>query len=105
MKTEGYVVLMLMFRKVGRRWTAYCEELGTATFGRSLPEAERRLKEAILLHLNTLEEVGERGRFFREHNIQFHETKPQKDVMISLPLKESTFVEPYVQSIPALAVA
>jgi predicted RNase H-like HicB family nuclease len=68
-KTQGYVVLTLKFQKKGRRWTALCEELGTATFGRSLPEADQRLKEAILLHLNTLEDVGERERFFNDNNI------------------------------------
>jgi len=69
MKAQGYVVLTLKFQKQGRRWTALCEELGTATFGRSLPEADQRLKEAVLLHLNTLEEVGERERFFKENKI------------------------------------
>ena len=58
---EGYVVLTYKFNREGKRYTAYCEELGTATFGRSLKEAEARLEEAVGLHLNTLEELGERG--------------------------------------------
>jgi len=102
---EGYVVLMLKFHKIGRRWTAYCEELGTATFGRSLPEADKRVKEAVLLHLNTLEEVGERERFFREYNIKFHQTRPKEDITIRLSLKKEMFVEPHIQAIPALSVA
>ena len=105
MTTAGYVVLTLKFQKVGRRWAAYCEELGTATFGRSLSEADRKLKEAILLHLNTLEEVGERDRFFEEHNIEIHHTKPKKDVTISLPLKPSIFIEPHIQPIRELSIA
>jgi len=68
-KAQGYVILTLKFQKQGRRWTALCEELGTATFGRSLPEADQRLKDAILLHLNTLEDVDERERFFKENKI------------------------------------
>jgi predicted RNase H-like HicB family nuclease len=96
----GYVVVMFKFRKVGRRWTAYCEELGTATFGRSLPEAEKRIKEAVLLHLNTLEEVGERNRFFKEHNIEFHHTKPKKDITVCLPLRAEEFVQPHIQPVP-----
>ncbi len=95
----GYVVLTLKFHKVDRRWTAYCEELGTATFGRSLSEAEKRLKEMVLLHLNTLEEVGECDRFFKEHGIQLHHTKPKKDIKVSLPLETSVFVKPYIQPI------
>ena len=104
MSIAGYVVLMLKFQRVGRRWTAYCEELGTATFGRSLPEAEKKLKEAVLLHLNTLEEVGERNRFFQEHNIELHHTKPKKDMTVFLPLTTSIFVEPHVEPIHELSV-
>jgi len=77
LNAEGYVVLTLKFSKEGRRWTGYCEELGTATFGRSLPEADRRLKEVVLLHLNTLEDVGERERFLKEHGIKFLKTNPR----------------------------
>ena len=105
MASSSYVVLTLKFQKVGRRWTAYCEELGTAMFGRSLPEADKRIKEAVLLHLKTLDEVGERERFFRENNIVVHETKPTRDVNICLPLKTSVFVEPHVLQIPELSPA
>ena len=105
MKARGYVVLTLKFQKKGRRWTAYCEELGTATFGRSLPEADKRLKEAVLLHLNTLEEVSERERFFKENNIQFHLNKPKDNITLCLPLNREEFVEPFVQAIPALSAA
>ena len=103
MGVAGYVVLTLKFQKVGRRWTAYCEELGTATFGRSLPEADKRIKEALLLHLNTLEEVGERNRFFQEHNIELHHTKPKKDITVRLPLRTEVFVQPHIQAVPALS--
>jgi predicted RNase H-like HicB family nuclease len=102
-KAQGYVVLTLKFQKQGRRWTALCEELGTATFGRSLPEADQRLKEAILLHLNTLEDVGERERFFREHNIEIHHGKPRDNVTVRIPVNKEVFVEPLVQAIPSAA--
>lgn len=105
MGIAGYVVLTLKFRKVGRRWTAYCEELGTATFGRSLPEADRRIKEAVSLHLNTLEEVSERKRFFKEHNIEVHHTRPKKDITISLPVKSTIFIQPHIQPISELSAA
>lgn len=96
----GYVVLTLKFRKIGRRWNANCEEMGTATFGRSLPEADKKLKEAVFLHLNTLEDVGEHNRFFQKHNIKLYETKPGKNFTVCLPLKESVFVQSHIQSIP-----
>ena len=95
----GYVVLTYMFEKEGRRWTAYCEELGTATFGRSLPEAQRKLVDAVGLHLNTLEQVGERRRFFREHGIKFHRAKPAIST-IRIPIREATFVQSHIQRVP-----
>lgn len=103
MHIAGYVVLTFRFHKEGRRWTAHCEELGTAVFGRSLPEADKRLGEAVLLHLNTLEEVGERQHFFKEHNIGFHHTKPKKDVTVCLPLRTEVFVHPHIQPIRELS--
>lgn len=105
MKTRGYVVLTLKFQQKGRRWTAYCEELGTATFGRSLPEADQRLKEAILLHINTLEDVGERERFFKEHNIRLYREKPLEDITVCLPINGETFFAPLVQAVPELTAA
>jgi predicted RNase H-like HicB family nuclease len=102
-KSTEYVIFTLKFQKQGRRWTAYCEELGTATFGRSLPEADQRLKEAILLHLNTLEDVGERERFFKENNIEIFHGRPRANVTVCLPVNQEVFVEPFVQAIPSAA--
>lgn len=82
---------------------ARCEELGTAVFGRSLPEAERLLDEAVLLHIDTLEDFGERERFFKENNISFHKVKPENDITVSVSLRHDVFVHPHVQRIPALS--
>ncbi|MCH8995337.1 MAG: type II toxin-antitoxin system HicB family antitoxin [Chloroflexi bacterium] len=72
-----FVVLTCIFEKDGKWVTAECQELGTTAFGRNLDEAEKRLREAILLHLNTLEDVGERARFFREHKIKIYTQYPE----------------------------
>lgn len=76
-QTTHYVVLTCVFEREGKWVTARCQELGTSAFGRNLNEAEKRLREAILLHLNTLEEVGERARFFREHKIKVYSSYPE----------------------------
>lgn len=73
----GYIILTFSFHKEGNRWVGRCNELTTSAFGRSLPEAEERLKELVELHLNTLEDVGERERFFRENGIKFYTHKPK----------------------------
>ena len=102
MQAVGYIVVTFEFRKEDRRWVAYCEELGTATFGRSIPEAEKRIKEATLLHLNTLEDVGERERFFKEHSIQYYPTRPTENIKINAPVRREAFYRPHIQRIPAL---
>ena len=103
MRISGYAVFTFKFYKEGKRWTAYCDELGTATFGRSLPEADKKLSEAVLLHLNTLEEVGERERFFREHNIDFYQARPKKDIQVCLPARKDVFVHSHIQPIHELS--
>ena len=97
---DGYVVLTFKFQREGKRWTAYCDELGTATFGRSLPQAGERIQEAVLCHLNTLEDVGERKRFFKEHGIPFYRTKPSAEVQINVSVDKDIFVQPRIQRIP-----
>ncbi len=98
-KPKGYVILTYKYREEGKNWTAYCEELGTATFGRSLPEAKERLREAVCLHLNTLGKVGERDRFFKEHKITLYKTKPEV-ANVSSPTNDKVFGQPFTQSIP-----
>lgn len=101
MGRKGYIVLTNTFRKEGRRWLGRCEELGTSVFGRSLPEAEKVLDEAIGLHLNTLEDIGELERFINEHKIQFHRLEPKHDINICVPLQKDVFVHPHIQRVPA----
>jgi predicted RNase H-like HicB family nuclease len=98
--TAGYIVLTFEFGEEGKRITAYCKELGTATFGRSLKEAKERLSEAVALHLNTLEQLGERERFFQENDIVYHKAKP-RSVKIHIPIKEEFFIQPNIQRVPA----
>ena len=103
MSGAGYVVLTMEYRKVADRWTARCRELGTATFGRTLKDAEERINEAVLLHLNTLEDVGERERFFEEHNIRVHRRRPRKAPCV--PTDARVFTQTRVQRVPDLITA
>ena len=100
MEKAGYIVLTYEFYREGRKWVARCEELGTATFGRSLPEAEVRISDAVVCHLNTLEDVGERERFFKQNKIKFHHTKPRSDINVRIPVNRNVFIHPHIQPIP-----
>jgi hypothetical protein len=101
-RTEGYISLTLKFYREQGRWVGECQELGTSTYGRSLPETKKQLVELVGLHINTLEDVGERQRFFKENGIKFHLNKPQMGV-INLPYetKLDVFISQYLQKIPA----
>lgn len=101
MAETGYVVLTHMVYKENKHWVAICKELGTATFGHSLIEADKRLAEAVVCHLNTLEDVGECERFFKEHKIRFHTVIPTNDISVRIPIRENVFVHSHVQAIPA----
>lgn len=97
MKILGYIILTHEFRKCDHQWLARCKELGTSTFGRSLDDVIEKLNEAIFLHLNTLEDVGERERFFIENNITYYSEEPKDEVSVKTPLDKSTFIQSYVQ--------
>lgn len=77
MRRHFYVVLTLKFRQEGGQWLAYCEETGTSTYADTMEEAQEHIREAVILHLQTLEDVGECKRFFRENNITLHPHRPK----------------------------
>jgi predicted RNase H-like HicB family nuclease len=100
MKTSGYIAVTLKFVKEGKRWTAYCVELGTATFGRSIQEANERIREAVLLHLNTLEDVGECERFLKEHGVKFYQQRPKRrEIKISPPYDSAAYFKSLISPI------
>lgn len=88
---EGYVILTLSFHQEGRRWLGECVELGTATHGANLAQTMRELKELVLLHINELEDVGERPRFFAEHGITLYPAQPQM-VQLELPVSNDNLI-------------
>jgi hypothetical protein len=72
MANAGDLTLTLEFRNQGRKWTAHCKELGTATFGHSLRDAQERIIEAVSVQLNTLEDFGGLDKFFKKQHITYH---------------------------------
>ena len=69
----SYAILTFQFHKEGQLWVGTCQELGTATDGRSLQRVEAELAELVNLHLDALEDAGERERFFAEYGISLYE--------------------------------
>ena len=101
---KGYVILTCKFHKEDNQWVGICQELGTSDFGSTLDEARDRLAEAITLHLNALEDAGEREQFIKENNIQFYIHKPSK-IKVSVVADDGNFVTSCVQPIGELVPA
>lgn len=102
MLTNGYIVLTVFFKQEEDVWTAKCQELGTATFGDTFEEARQNIEEAIQVHLSTLEDVGERERFFKENGIKIHQHRPRR-IKIDAPFDSDTYVTQKTEQIYACA--
>ncbi|MDE0270437.1 MAG: hypothetical protein OXI70_02915 [Chloroflexota bacterium] len=79
MPATAYVAMTFEFQREGDQWLGQCLELGTATFGDTVDEVADELADLVQLHLNSLEDVGERERFFERQEIPvFLDRTPQK---------------------------
>ena len=85
--SQVYIRLTVVFKQEEDVWTAECSELGTATFGNTFEEAHENIQEAVCLHLNTLEDVGEIEKFFRDNKIEVFTRKP-RDINLSIPSQD-----------------
>jgi predicted RNase H-like HicB family nuclease len=108
-KILGYIIVTFNVQhEKDDIWTAHCEELGTATFGHSEKEAIEKLQEAVEAHLNTLEDVGERERFFRENDIKFYTYKPKPKkikITVTASLNKEIHVKSHIQPLLELQPA
>ena len=99
---SGYVILTGAFHEEGDQWVGECLELGTAIQADSIGEAQDILGEAIVLHIQSLSDVGELGRVLIRKNITFFSKKPRL-ARINLDAPVERFSRPFVEKIPALA--
>jgi predicted RNase H-like HicB family nuclease len=91
-----YIVLTVRFHQdEDDIWIADCMELGTSVYGKTFEEVRAQISEAVKIHLNTLEDVGERERFFRENNIRVHSGVPPKRATITSPLDGNIFISKF----------
>ena len=70
MSGPGMIVLTTLVEPEGDKYVSWCEELGTASCGDTVEEAFANILEAVEVHLNGLEEVGETERVFEERGIK-----------------------------------
>ncbi len=100
----GYIVLTGVAEEEDGQFVSYCLELGTASCGDTISEALDNLGEAIELHLEGLEEVGELERTLRERNIRVDWNPPKQDgVNVNVPLGQ--VIKIYSSPVPLVADA
>ena len=63
---KGQIMVTLLVYEEDGNYVAKCTEPGAASCGSTIDKAYPNIKEALNLHLNTLEEVEERDRFLNE---------------------------------------
>jgi len=93
MRSEKYILLTLEFRREDGQFAAYCRELGTATCGETFEEAHKNILEAVTLDLNTLEDIGERERVFKERGIKIQNKGKKMEEAREVPLLPGSLVE------------
>lgn len=101
-RSMGFVILTLAFRKEGRVWVGTCLELGTSTYARSFERVRDELVEMVDLHLNALEDLGERERFFQEQGIRFY-TGQERPVESSVPIDRDQVYQPHLFEVSVAA--
>ena len=93
------IILTMSFSEENGVWYGKCEELGTSTFGDSFEEVKKEIAELITLHLNTLEKLGEREKFFKENGIKVYEHHIPDDIQVTVPVKPNTFINTQVKEV------
>lgn len=85
-----------------KQYVARCDDLGVSTAGDTLDEAYDNLLDAVVLYLNTLEEVGDRDRVLRESRIEVRDVEDD-----TLPRTMSVLPHEHVsvQHVPVAAMA
>ena len=108
MKTQtnansGYVVLTGYVEPEGEMFVSHCPELGVASCGETAEKALDNLGEALAVHLEALDEIGELERVFRENQLKVVTAPPHTEsVIVSVPVGKT--IRAYAQAIPPVPV-
>lgn len=94
MSVLGYIIVTVEFKKEDDRWVGRCLELGTSAYSDTFEEAQEALADLIALHLDALENVGERQHFLSQRGIRFFRQKPPyRTSRVVLPIDESSVTQ------------
>ena len=95
MKETIYIRLTNIITKEEKMFFAHCPELDIGSQGETVEEANSNLKDAVVLYLNTIEELGTRKEIFKKKNIKIYHYKPKPTLKkINIPKSYNNF--PYI---------
>ena len=95
MKKTIYIRLTNIITKEEKMFFAHCPELDVGSQGETVEEANNNLKDAIILYLNTIEELETREEIFKKRNITVYHYKPKPTLKnINMPKSYNNF--PYI---------
>lgn len=77
MKETIYIRLTNIITKEEKMFFSHCPELDIGSQGETVEEANNNLKDAIILYLNTIKELGTRKEIFKKKNIKTYSYKPK----------------------------
>jgi predicted RNase H-like HicB family nuclease len=90
-----YIILTRMITKEEKMFFARCPELDVGSQGETVEEADNNLRDAIVLYLNTIEELSTRKDVFKKRNIKIYAYKPKPALRkINIPKSYNNF--PYI---------
>lgn len=95
-KIEIFIIVTHVITKENKMYSVECQELGIYSQGKTVEEAQENIEDAVMLYLNTIEELGMRKSIFKEKNIKVYKYKsvPRKekeDIYINPDSDESSF--------------
>lgn len=86
-KKEIFIVVTCNITKDDSTYVAICPEFDVASQGKTVEEANNNVKDAVLLYLNTIEELGTRKEIFKERKIKTYTAIPKiKKERIPVPI-------------------
>ena len=100
-KREIFIIVTCNITKEDNTYVAICPEFDIASQGKSVEEANNNVKDAILLYLNTIEELGTRKKIFKERKIKIYTDIPEirkEKIPISKDFDHDSFTT--INSIP-----
>ena len=101
MSVSGVIVLTTLVEPEGDKYVSWCEELGTASCGDTVEEAFANVLEAVEVHLNGLEEVGETERVFEERGIKVLPHSSDESTTRPVPLEKIIRISRIPVPVPA----